>query len=39
VMRAYGNKDREETEKSRPIDNSRRDHNSPRPRQLSLLDK
>ena len=39
VMRAYGNKDREQTEKSRPIENSRRDQSPRPPRQLLLLDK
>ena len=39
VMRAYGNKDREQTEKSRPTDTPRRDQSPRPPRQLSLLDK
>ena len=39
VMRAYGNKNREQSEKSCPTDASRRDQNPPRPRQLSLLGK
>ena len=39
VIRAYGSKDREQATKSRPTDAARRDHNPPRPRQLSLLDK
>ena len=39
MMRAYGNKDREQSEKSRPIENPRRDQSPRLPRQLSLLDK
>jgi hypothetical protein len=39
VMRVYGNKNREQPEKSRPTDAPRPDQNPPPPRQLSLLDK
>jgi hypothetical protein len=39
MIRAYGNKDREQTEKSRRIDNSRRDQSARPPRQVLLLDK
>ena len=39
VMRAYGNRDRQQSEKPRPAAAPRREQGPPRPRQLSLLEK